>query len=265
MTNNVIAIKDPPNKIPKLIRYENAIAALHEAVAIDEVKQIQNVAIAMAAYARQAKDDTLIQDATEIRVRAERRLGEMMAVQPKNPGSRGKIAEHIAKKTGAVAENVPVGPVEEMSELPPLTLKEVGIDDNLAARARKYARMPESEFEGKVQKLREDVVAPKPPKHGMSSVKYAPLKNGCCTFHDTGGSKTLSCGNCDMGGKREGSIEYATDEDNTRMDFLALAETALLVDEKYEELSKLSWTQEMKDVVDHVIAAWTEVREKYCA
>lgn len=124
-----------------LVRYNAARKALAEAVRVDEVKEILSEAAAIRAYAEQAKDTSLIEGATELRKRAERRLGEMMKIQAETVGlNKGG---RPSKKTG-VSET----PVSKP------TLDENDIDKNLAKRARKAAALPPEEFEAQVQEAK---------------------------------------------------------------------------------------------------------------
>jgi hypothetical protein len=121
-----------------LILYDAARRALAEARKIDEVKGIRDTAIAMATYAKQAKDKGMEADAAEIRLRATRRLGEMMQAQKETVGFN---------KGAAVPTRVDTKP----------TLASQNIDKNLAHEARKLGGMSEQEFEQQVEDAREYV------------------------------------------------------------------------------------------------------------
>jgi hypothetical protein len=126
-----------------LAHYDAACKALAAAVAVDEVQDIRAKAEAVRAYAKQAKNRQMEVDAAEIRIRAERRLGELMAAQKETVG--------LAKPPGVnqhTEDRVRIKP-----EAPP-TLAEAGIDKNLAQRARTYAAVPKEQFEELLSKKR---------------------------------------------------------------------------------------------------------------
>ena len=114
----------------QLVRYEAARTALAECQRVDEVKDIRDKAEAMAAYARQAKDTELIQYATEIKVRAERRAGEMLA--------HGRAIGDRAKSGGDM---------KKPEESRPPTLSEIGITKDQSSRWQSLASMSDAHFE----------------------------------------------------------------------------------------------------------------------
>lgn len=126
-----------------LVRYDAACKALAAARTIDEIKHVRNGAEALRAYAKQAKNKQLEMDATEIRIRAERRVGELMASQRQSVGlaKGGQPYQATGSKTDPV-ESVP-------------TLAEAGVDKHLADRARKLAAMPDRKFEQVVEHWRD--------------------------------------------------------------------------------------------------------------
>lgn len=112
----------------QLIRYEQARTALAACHSVDEVKDIRDKAEAMAAYARLAKDTDMIQWATEIKVRAERQAGAMLAATA-NTGERhhhGRVSSETPK---------------------PTTLGDLGISANQSSRWQSLASMTDEHFE----------------------------------------------------------------------------------------------------------------------
>ena len=127
-----------------LVRYEQAVRALAACKAVDEVKSWADKAAAMQAYGRMAKDKTMEVDAAEIRIRAERRLGEMLTQQKAGPGlNSGNLLRGSSK--------------EPRDERP--TLADAGIDKKLSSRAQKLAAVPAAEFEAEVGQWRDRVSA----------------------------------------------------------------------------------------------------------
>lgn len=117
----------------KLVKYEAARQALAEAHRIDEVKDIRDKAEAMAAYARQANDTAMVEWATEIKVRAERRCGELLKDTERNTGARG----------------IGTSAVESCDRTP--TLAQMGITKDQSSRYQKLADMPAEHFETAVE------------------------------------------------------------------------------------------------------------------
>ena len=117
-----------------LIKYNAARQALQLAASIDEVKDIRDKSLAMAAYAKQAKDTELIGYANEIRARAERKAGLLLRNMEM---ARGRL------KQGAI---MPVVPKKNHGESPQ-TLAELGISKKESAAWQKIAAMPNEVFE----------------------------------------------------------------------------------------------------------------------
>lgn len=112
-----------------LIRYDAARRALAAAHRVDEVKAIRDRAEAVRTYAQQARDLEMQNMAAEIRIRAERRAGQLLLDMEKNPGTRG---EGRPRKDGTKRRSA------RPTANPP-TLEEVGISKDQSAKWQKIA------------------------------------------------------------------------------------------------------------------------------
>lgn len=109
-----------------LIEYDKACRQLARARSVDEVAKIMDGSVVLRACAKVAKNKQLEADAWEIRVRAERRLGEMME---NGKADRAREGKRVLSK--------PVTPP---------TLAEIGINKGLAHRARRLYELSDKDF-----------------------------------------------------------------------------------------------------------------------
>lgn len=115
----------------QLIRYDAARTALAEARRVDEVKDIRDKAVAMQEYARQAKDSELIELATDIRLRAERKAGQLLTEM----AQRGERASASS------------GRPEKASH--PARLSDLGVSETQSSRWQKLGGMDDAAFEAR--------------------------------------------------------------------------------------------------------------------
>lgn len=116
----------------KLIRYDAMCRAITEAHAVDEAKDIRDRAVAFEAYARQAMNTDAEREAIEIRIRAERKVGQLLKVGPKAAG--------ILKKGSKF-------PPSRDTRTEAQTLAQLGISYDQSSRWQKLADMSDDDFE----------------------------------------------------------------------------------------------------------------------
>lgn len=124
-----------------LARYDAARAALAAATRVDEVKSVRDKAEALALYARQARDTELLDRATELRLRAERRAGELLGVMAQMGERARRGGDRKSKSRSGI-----------------LTLAEMGVTPNQSARWQQLALIDEPAFEMLVAQRKAEAV-----------------------------------------------------------------------------------------------------------
>lgn len=134
---------------------EVASEALAEMVRVDHVKEVRDLAEQARLYGRQIKDRTIIANATEVFMRAERRLGEIL----RSAHETGQMGIGRPSRSN-VEEGEEVAAVDDAAPAPVrITLKEAEISKHLSSRAQKLAEASEAEFAQALQAAREKILA----------------------------------------------------------------------------------------------------------
>ena len=116
-----------------LIHFDTAKKELAMANSIDEVKDIRDKAEALRAYAKQAGESLEMQNMiAEIKIRAERKAGELLKEQIPHEGGRPEKQSN----------DTTVFEIEQSK-----TLKEIGISRDQSSTWQKIANIPEEKFE----------------------------------------------------------------------------------------------------------------------
>lgn len=105
-----------------LVRYDAMCHAIAAAYEVDEVKDIRDKAIALEKYCQQARNLEAERRAREIRLRAERKAGELLAKRDMHGGDRRSRS---------------AGPI----------LKPLGISPDQSSQWQRLAEVPAEEFE----------------------------------------------------------------------------------------------------------------------
>ena len=125
--------------------YDRMLHAIAECHRVDEVKDLRDKAMALEMYAKQARNDQAERNAADIRIRAERRVGQMLAeLQRAAPGDRGQgrpSENHVSSLDVII-------PKSEYAQ----TLEQVGISRQTANRYESLARLPDPSFEAAMRK-----------------------------------------------------------------------------------------------------------------
>ncbi len=121
----------------ELVKYDAMVRSIAECKKVDEVKDIRDKALALEAYAKQALNYEAERQCAEIRVRAERQCGIMLAQMEKAKGGAQPGVGRAGKNALANDEGIDKSP----------TLADMNISYDQSSKWQQLAKVPEEEFE----------------------------------------------------------------------------------------------------------------------
>ena len=133
-----------------VLKYDAACAAIAEAKTVDEVTDWVDKAAAVKEYGRRIKNRQIEIDAIEIRVKAQRRRGEILAEM----AEKGQIRRGQPKKVLSADDDIS------------FTLKDLGVSRDESSEDQRLAAIPRDSFERLVARCREYAEA-HPEKHSF--------------------------------------------------------------------------------------------------
>ncbi len=153
-----------------LVQLDRAQHALAECKTAIEAKGIADAAEAARVYLERTNASVeTVNRATEIRLLAERQMGEFLARMPKATGTKGQL----------VARGV-IGGADEEPPINAPTLAEIGITKKQSATAQKLAAVPAEEFTARVavakaggERLSTASVLSLPSRHARSPQQFS--------------------------------------------------------------------------------------------
>lgn len=122
----------------QLSPYDNAKYWIAQYESVDDVKDYMDKAAAVEQYAKRANDMEMEVKAAKARIRAERRMGQLL--------SDMDMAKGVTMAGSSDGLN-PRWSSESTAEESPKTLSELGVTKNQSSRAQKLANVPEEKFE----------------------------------------------------------------------------------------------------------------------
>lgn len=125
----------------EMVLYDTMVRAIVECHQVDELKDMHDKARALEMYAKQAKNIEAERRATEIRIRAERKVGQLLVAMKRTP-PREAGAQGGYVKAGTSNDWNRQGQSEYAQGV-----EKAGLSPQTAHRWQQLAKVPEHEFE----------------------------------------------------------------------------------------------------------------------